>query len=108
MDEPAPTMRLEELGDWSVQVKFYGWVDQEHAEFLKVRSEAIRLVKAALDAEGVVMPEPTWQVHLLRNAREPKKTPLPATDEEVDVARDTAVDDQIREDLARDGETLLE
>ena len=108
MDEPPPSMRLEELGDWSVQVKFYGWVDQERAEFLKVRSEAIRLVKAALDEEGVEMPEPTWQVHLLRTAREPKKAPLAAAGDEVDVTRDTAVDDQIREDLARDGETLLE
>ena len=41
-------------------LRCYGWVDQEEASFVKVRSEAIRRVKEAFDEAGIVMPEPVY------------------------------------------------
>ena len=52
MDEPAPFMTIEDLGDFSVLVRFFGWVDQRSADFAKVRGEAIRRVKLALKKPG--------------------------------------------------------
>ena len=60
--EPAPFSRVEELGDWSVRVRFFAWVDQREADWYKVKSEAVRRVKAAFDANGVEMPFPTHRI----------------------------------------------
>lgn len=62
LDEPPPVCTVEQLGDSNVLLRVFGWVDQSAVEFLKVRSEAIRLVKAAFDRAGVVMPEPIYNV----------------------------------------------
>ena len=66
MNDPTPFARVEELGDFNVIVKFFGWVDQRSADYYKVRSEAVRLVKAALDEADVLMPEPITNVRLQR------------------------------------------
>lgn len=62
--EPAPFCRVEELGDSSVTLRFFAWVDQRSVDFGKVRSEAIRLVKQAFDDKGIEMPEPIHRVRL--------------------------------------------
>lgn len=64
LDDPAPSCTVESLGDSNVVLRVFGWVDQTHAEFLKVRSEAIRLVKRSFDQAGIVMPEPIYNVRL--------------------------------------------
>ena len=62
--EPAPFMIVEELGDYNVLVRFFGWIDQRKADFAKVRGEAIRRVKLALDEAGLDMPEPIQTIRL--------------------------------------------
>ena len=64
MDAPPPFALIQELGDFNVLVAFYGWVDQREADFLKVNSQAIRLVKEAFDQAGVLMPEPITNVRV--------------------------------------------
>ncbi len=64
--EPPPSVRAKGLGDSNVELEFYGWVDQRESSFLKVASEAIRLVKTAMDRAGVDMPVPTYRVVLQR------------------------------------------
>lgn len=64
LDDPPPVCTVEQLGDSNVLLRVFGWVDQSTAEFLKVRSEAIRLVKAAFDRAGIVMPEPIYNLRL--------------------------------------------
>ena len=64
MDTPPPFALIQELGDFNVIVAFYGWVDQREADFLKVNSQAIRLVKEAFDQAGVLMPEPITNVRV--------------------------------------------
>ena len=50
--DPPPQALVEALSDSNLVIRFIGWVDQRAADFLKVRSEAIRRVKEALDAAG--------------------------------------------------------
>ena len=113
MEEPGPFGRVMELGDSTVTVRFHGWVDQRSTDFLKVRSEAIRLVKAALDAEGIVMPEPTYRV-LRRPLPEPKvpAATLPSDVESeaarIDVKPDHDLERQVLDELEEsEGENLL-
>ena len=118
LNDPAPAMRILALGDSNVQLSFFGWVDQNAADFGKVRSEAIRLVKSALDKAGIVMPEPIYNVRMkeVKSFAEVaviKPTPLPQVEESVaaagvDVSVDRDIDQQIQEDIARsDEENLL-
>lgn len=107
MADPPPFGRVEQLGDSTVTVRFHGWVDQRSADFFKVRSEALRLVKTALDAEGIEMPEPTYRIltRALPEPREPVGAPTagPAEVEReaahIDVAPDRKLDEQVFEDL---------
>jgi len=69
MQEPAPETQVLELGDSNVQVRVFGWVDQSSYDFLRVRSEAVRLVKTAFDDAAVSMPEPTYNVRLYDEQR---------------------------------------
>ena len=64
MDDPKPNALVQELGDFNVLVRVYGWVDQEHYSFSKVRSEAIKRCKRAFDDAGIIMPEPIYQIKL--------------------------------------------
>ena len=113
MEDPGPFGRVMELGDSTVTVRFHGWVDQSSTDFLKVRSEAIRLVKAALDAEGIVMPEPTYRV--LTRALPEGKVPAAARPGEVeteaariDVKPDHELEKQVLEELREsEDENLL-
>ena len=118
MDEPEPFMIVEDLGDFSVLVRFFGWVDQRRADFAKVRGEAIRRVKLALEKAGVEMPEPAQTIRLRRidpAASQPAAAHSaadahPAAAQEaktVDLSPDRQLDDQINEDLAASGESNL-
>ena len=75
LDDPPPVTTVETLGDSSVLIRLAGWVDQRQADFLKVRSEAIRLVKQAFDAADVTMPEPIYVVRMSGTA--PGVSPAP-------------------------------
>ncbi|MEM1269103.1 MAG: mechanosensitive ion channel protein MscS, partial [Bacteroidota bacterium] len=117
IEKPAPMMIVKALGDSSVIVTFFGWVDQREADFMKVKSEAIRVVKATLDEAEVLMPEPIYNVRMQsvppdRNLLAPSKPAKPAAApstfvDQRDVAADDTIDDQIRADLASENEQNL-
>lgn len=71
VDEPKPQVIIDSLGDYAVILTVFGWMDQRRSNFPRVRSEAIRAVKEAFDADGISMPEP------IRNYRQ---LPAPAID----------------------------
>jgi len=123
LDDPPPFCTVEHLGDSNVLLRVFGWVDQSTAEFLKVRSEAIRLVKAAFDRAGIVMPEPIYN---LRFGALPASiaTPSPGDREVVapskaftgqegeprqviDIAPRGELDEQLAAERASDAEDLL-
>ena len=44
-----------------------GWIDQRESDFAKVRSEAMRQAKAALEAAGIALPDPRYEVRIDRS-----------------------------------------
>ena len=45
------------MGDSAVTINYFAWVDQRQTDFVKARSEAIRLVKTALEDAGMAVNE---------------------------------------------------
>ncbi len=114
LDEPPPFARVEQLGDSNVRVTFYGWVDQQHYDYLNVQSEAIYMVKTALDTAGVQMPEPIYRINV--NPMDtsqpaqpaPKPQPIePAPASVVNLEAESEIDDQIAEERQRADEPDL-
>lgn len=111
--EPAPFARIQSLGDFAVIVRLHGWVNQREADFLKVKSEAIRLVKTAFDEAGIDMPEPTHRVltRHLESAPSPRKPDLEQSAAQqapvIDVAPDGKLEAQVEEELAHSDEPNL-
>ncbi len=66
--KPPPRAYIAALGDSNVRLRFHGWVDQRTHDFLMVKSEAIRRVKLALEAQGMDMPEPIYRVQITERA----------------------------------------
>jgi small conductance mechanosensitive channel len=109
LSDPPPQALVEALGESNVVIRYLGWVDQHAADFLKVKSEAIRRVKEALDAAGISMPEPTYRVRLRRDER-PAEGPAPtlAAREPADIARRSVVERQAEAERAAAGPDLLD
>ncbi len=61
--DPEPVVRLAELGDSSVNFAVWAWVRNE--DFLAVRWDLIETVKDRFDAEGITIPFPQRDVHLI-------------------------------------------
>jgi len=51
--EPKPTALIPQVSGSAVQIDFYGWVDQRESNRQAVRTDALRRVKAALEAAGL-------------------------------------------------------
>jgi len=52
------------LGDSSIKLVFYGWVDQSEHDFWKVRSAAMQRVKVEFDNRNIDMPEPIYKIRV--------------------------------------------
>lgn len=64
LPSPAPMGVIKEIGDSSILIDYYGWVDQRETDFGSARSQAIRDVIEVLEAEGFSLPEPIYRVKL--------------------------------------------
>lgn len=62
LSKREPFGAIEEVGDSSIILRFYAWVDQRETDFLKARSLAIRAAKDALEASGFTLPEPIYRL----------------------------------------------
>lgn len=122
VDDPDPSARIAALGDSTVQLELYGWVDQRETSYLKAASEALRLVKVAFDQAGIAMPAPGYLVRLeseaagterpAARAEAPGAGAGPADSgpppERIDLSADDDVSKQVEEEIARsDEENLL-
>ena len=59
---PAPAAWLGGVGDSTITLTVAGWIDQRDTSLLLAKGEAIRLLTARLDAEGIALPEPTYRL----------------------------------------------
>lgn len=114
LEDPTPFARVVAISDSSINVRFHGWVNQTDADFFKVQSEAIRLVKAALDEAGVDVPEPTYRIIQMPSFEEPEgeeKQMSPVSVHEqarsVDVTPDEHMEAQVDEEAHRPDEPNL-
>lgn len=64
LDDPEPMGIIKDVGDSSILIDFYAWVDQRETGFGSARSQAIRDVKDALEADGFSLPEPIYRVKM--------------------------------------------
>ena len=62
LDNPSPEVRIEQVGDSNVVLRFLGWVDQGKADWHKARSRAIATCKTALEKAGFALPEPIYRL----------------------------------------------
>ncbi|QLH78017.1 mechanosensitive ion channel family protein [Halosimplex rubrum] len=59
LDDPAPSVRLTELGDSSVGLQSRIWIaNPSRADFVKTRGEYVTAVKERFDEEGINIPYP--------------------------------------------------
>ncbi|MFC4543793.1 mechanosensitive ion channel family protein [Halosolutus amylolyticus] len=59
MDDPAPSVRLTELGDSDVGLQSRFWIaDPSRADFVRIRGEYVTAVKRRFDEEGIDIPYP--------------------------------------------------
>lgn len=103
--DPPPFAQVRALGDWTVDLRFFGWVDQRNADWLKVSSEGRRALKVALDAAGVSLPNPTYRVEMMPMARAEQETArveqkLLAAGEQAAPVAEVAPDDHLDEQIA--------
>jgi small conductance mechanosensitive channel len=105
--DPMPFVRVIDLGDSSVELRCFAWIDQRDTDFLKVRSEAIRVVKNAFDRADIAMPDPQFGVHVTRQREKRQLPDTEPTEEELDVRPDGKMDEQLREELSREDEENL-
>lgn len=107
LPDPAPYALVSEYLHDKLSVQFLGWVDQRRNSLNRVRSEAMRAAKGAIDRAGI------------RRAGTPARTPTQARtapiaqEHERGPASDTSVDRDIDQQLAdaqraNDADNLLE
>lgn len=92
LDEPAPAWTVVEFGAAGIQLRFYGWVNQHESDLGKVRSEAVRQVKATFANAGIEAPRTTYHVVTSRESDAPE---LETTDETLHNGADTSVNREI-------------
>lgn len=123
LDAPKPLVIIQDLGDSNVVLRLFAWVDQARFDFVKVRSESIRTVKASFDAAGIVMPEPIYRLRLIgTDTKVHDKGSAPATGKTTavtdrkpadtrdveDVSPDRTIEEKVnREKTTDEGENLL-
>lgn len=107
---PKPQVVVDGLGEYAVILTVFGWMNQRESNFLKVRSEAIRRVKDAFDADGISMPEPIRNLRQIADSADGERRNS-ATPTRADVAAitDTSADSTIEKkvDEARGEESDL-
>ena len=62
LDKPEPLVLVEELGAATVNLCVYFWFNGTQYEGLRLKSSLIRLVKRALEASGISMPDEAREV----------------------------------------------
>lgn len=103
LEDPAPSWTVVENGPSGIQLKFYGWVDQRASDLGKVRSEAIRRVKAAFGNAGIEAPRTVYHVLTTPAPQPVDEASEPVLNGHVDTSVNRDIDDQLAEARAVEG-----
>lgn len=64
--EPAANAWIGEITDAGIEIVVVGWIDQTATSMALARGEALRLVKHAIEASGVALPNTTYTLQIDR------------------------------------------
>jgi len=119
LEEPDADGWIDDIGDSSMVLWFGAWIDQRETSLAKARSEAIRKVKLAFEAEGIGLPEPIYRLRfdgadgVLKEVSAPaapkrkKKPPSPDIFEQ-DVSPDREVERRVAKETEHNPNDLLD
>ncbi len=62
LEDPEPSVLVESLGQSTVNLRVYFWLDGKTNSWLKVRSSVIRLVKREFQQHGISMPDAAREI----------------------------------------------
>ncbi len=110
--EPPPAAVVSRIDEYAIVLTVLGWVDQRHSDFNKVKSESIRAVKEAFDADRIDLAEPVQNYRELPVASQPAPSPArqPSAEElrEIkDTSRDTTIARKVEQRRAQSDNDLL-
>jgi len=104
LSEPAAQTWVEALHPTGIELVITGWVDQNETSIVRAKGEALRQVKLALQAAGVVIPDASQAITLTRDTSSFVPEPVETTQvETVDATDDAALEKIV--DAERDMET---
>jgi small conductance mechanosensitive channel len=72
LDEPRSHAVIHAVGESSIVLRFFAWVDQRSTDFLKGRSLAIQAAKHAVEQAGFELPEPIYRIRMDDQRKLPK------------------------------------
>jgi small-conductance mechanosensitive channel len=110
LTEPAAQTWIEALHPAGVELVVTGWVDQNETSVVRAKGEALRQVKLAIQAAGIVIPDATQAIQLTRDAIEVSEPQESTRVEAVEASEDAALvriveaerDQELSEDLLRE------
>ena len=107
--DPTPSSLVHEYAPTGTTLRFFGWIDQRRSDLGKVRSESIRLVKAAYAKADVHAPRATSHVILAREGGpEGGRTAAIGEAGGVDTSVNRDIDQQLAAAQLASGDNLLE
>jgi small-conductance mechanosensitive channel len=104
LSDPPPSALYESVGESAVTMIVAGWMDQTTHDFLRVRSEAIRVVLTRMGAAHVDLPEPTLR---LRRAPKPAAS-VGETHPPIATGRDGTLDRAVEQERIRGQDGLAQ
>ncbi|PIE09572.1 MAG: mechanosensitive ion channel protein MscS [Rhodobacterales bacterium] len=102
--EPAPDVWIDRIGDGAILLQVTAWIDQQETAMTGARGEALRQVKAAIEAEDVEVPDTTYRIQLLGGA----PAPLPAQHGPAEPPAHAKADPAHPEDVSAEADRSLE
>ena len=107
LTEPAAQTWIEALHTAGVELVVTGWVDQNETSIVRAKGEALRQVKLAIQAAGIVIPDATQAIQLIREAKPlpqelQESTRVEAVEASESAALDRIVDAERQEEISED------
>ena len=107
--QPAPQVWIDRIGDGAIFLQVAGWIDQRETNLMLAKGEALRVVKLAIEAAGVEVPDTTYRIDLLGAGKAlvtadddgPDETPPPRPAQAVEPTEVEDVSTSEDEDLER-------
>ena len=66
LDDPSPTILLVELGESSIDIAVRPWVKTD--DYWTTRADLLQTIKETFDANGISIPYPQREIHMLQSA----------------------------------------